>query len=83
MPGDETNKSMINIIYRYGYATRAYNQNSFHVAIRVYTPEFDMENSYLNLCNGVDLAKLVTVFAMTLYNVCIMFKADKIDKLVD
>ncbi len=76
MIGDSTNKAIINFICSYGYATKSYNQNALHVAIRTYLPEVTAEKSYLNTCKGLYQVILVMVFLMTLYDACFMFQMD-------
>jgi hypothetical protein len=71
---------MINCICRYIYATKAYNQNTLHSAVKKYLPEVTGE--YLNACAGKYQVIPVSVFLMTLYNACFMFQKDKTDNML-
>jgi hypothetical protein len=77
MIGNSTNKAIINFICRFGYATKSYNQNAVHGAIRTYLPEVTFKMTHLNNCKGVYQVIPVTVFLMTLYDACFMFQTDK------
>jgi hypothetical protein len=77
---DTTNKAMINFTCRYAFLTRAYNQNSTHIAVAEYLPEVKAE--YLNSCKGTYQVIPLAVFIMTLYNACFMFQKEKTDNLM-
>jgi len=77
---DTTNKAMINFTCRYAFLTRAYNQNSTHMAVAEYLPEVKAE--YLNSCKGIYQVIPLAVFVMTLYNACFMFQNEKTDNLM-
>ncbi len=79
---DDKNKKMINVIYRYAYATRVYNQNSLHAGIKLYLPELDAENFYLNMCRGTNQILPIMVFLMTMYNACFIFQIDKKENML-
>ena len=79
----ELNRTMINFVCRYAYATREYNQNSIHSAAIEYLPDiYTNENSFLNNCKGTHQVMPVAVFLMTCYNACFMFQVDKTDNLM-
>ena len=71
---DPSNRAMINFTCRYGFLTKAYNQNSTHASVVEYLPEVNAE--FLNMCKGTYSVIPVAVFIMTLYNACFMFQQD-------
>jgi hypothetical protein len=79
---DDTNEKMINLICRYAYVTRAYNQNYLHAGIKLYLPELDAENFYQNMCRGTNQILPITVFLMTMYNACFMFQINKTENML-
>jgi hypothetical protein len=79
---EDTNKKMINVICRYAYATRAFNQNYLHAGVELYLPDLDAENFYLNICRRTNQVISITVFLMTMYSACFMFQIKKKENML-
>ncbi len=79
--GQDTEVKLIEFLTRFGYATRKSPTVQLHAAHMHYCSDVN-ETKYIQGCDGIHRIIPVTLFLVSLYNACSMFKHDKTTTLL-